>query len=151
MNESTNTPLTSDEKIMAGLAHLFGVIAALLVWAFQKDKSRFAKFQALQALTFDFVVMVVLGVLFFCGFGLVFILGFGSMFTMLNNASSPEELGPFFAFPFMFPFLIFACVTPISLLLTIVRIIAAVSVLNGKDFHYPLLGNWLERFLEKPG
>jgi len=49
--------------------------------------------------------------------------------------------------PFMFPFGIFICVVPFSLLLFLLRTFAAGSVLTGKDFHYPILGNLVENFL----
>jgi len=36
--ETVNT--TSDERVMAALSHFFGLIAAVIVWATQKDRSR---------------------------------------------------------------------------------------------------------------
>ena len=65
MNTLENIPPTSDEKMMGALAHVFGPLAAIIVWAIQKEKSRFVKFQALQALAFDMIVAVILGGFFF--------------------------------------------------------------------------------------
>ncbi len=149
MNTPANLPLSSDEKLMGALAHVFGPLAAIIVWAIQKDKSRFVKFQALQALVFDVIVAVIMGVFFFCMFGVVFLGMSGSMFTLMNNPSPGNEITPFFFLPFMFPFMIFGCVFPFSFILLIVRLVAAISVLNGQNFHYPVIGKWLDSFLEK--
>lgn len=149
MNTLENIPPTSDEKMMGALAHVFGPLAAIIVWAIQKEKSRFVKFQALQALAFDMIVAVILGGFFFCVFGVVFLGMSGSIFTAMNNPSSGNEVAPFFFLPFMFPFMIFGCIFPFSFVLMIVRLIAAISVLNGRNYHYPGIGKWLDNFLEK--
>lgn len=140
MTEQTVPVPTSDEKLMSAIAYFFGMLGAVLIWIFQKDKFRFVRFHATQALAFDFVVMVAMGVVFFCIFGSVVVGIFGAMFTTVN-ASSPSENAPlFFLVPTAMPFIIFACVFPLTLVLTIIRIFAAVSVLSGHDFRYPWLG-----------
>jgi uncharacterized Tic20 family protein len=147
MNDN-HSPLSSDEKLMGALPHFFGILVAVVVWMLQKDKSRFVKFQALQALVFDVIVMVTMGLVFSCLFGVMFLGMFGSIFMTAKTASSPDAISPLFILPFMFPFATFACVFPFSFLLLILRIIAAVSILNGRNYHYPILGNWLENFLD---
>ena len=147
MTEQTDLSPTSDERMMAALAHFFGTLGALIVWLMQKDKSRFVRFQAVQALAFHFIVMVIMIVLFVCLFGVMFIGMFGTMFAALNNSTSPENLSPFMMFPIMFPTLIFTCIFPFSLALLIIQIVAAVSVLSGNDFRYPFLGAQVEKFL----
>ena len=147
MAEETNLTPTSDERMMSALAHFFGVIAALIIWAVQKDKSRFVRFQAAQAMAFDFTVMLFMGVLFFCLFGVMFLGVFGGVFAAVNNSTSPDRLSPFMLFPIMFPFLTFTCILPFSLALLITRVVATVSVLIGNDFRYPFLGAQVEKFL----
>jgi uncharacterized Tic20 family protein len=50
-----------NDKIMAALAHisallpLMGVIAPIVIWATQKDKSEYVAFQALQAVVYQLV------------------------------------------------------------------------------------------------
>lgn len=51
---------SSDERLMATLAHSLGLLVDLIIWATQKDKSRFVRFQAMQAVAYDLAV----GVLF---------------------------------------------------------------------------------------
>jgi len=147
MIQETDLTPTSDERMMSALAHFFGMIGALIIWAIQKDKSRFVRFQAAQALAFDFAVMLLMGVLFFCLFGVMFIGMFGTMFAAFNSAASPESFSPFMIFPMMMPALMFTCIFPFSLALFVARIVAVISVLNGNNFYYPLLGKKVETFL----
>ena len=51
-------PPTSDDRLLSALAHLFGILVALIIWATHKDKSPSVRFQAVQAIAFDIVVMV---------------------------------------------------------------------------------------------
>ncbi|HLO32493.1 MAG TPA: DUF4870 domain-containing protein [Anaerolineales bacterium] len=147
MTEETTLRPTSDERMMSALAHFFGMIGALIIWAIQKDKSRFVRFQAAQALAFDFTVTLFMGLLFFCLFGVIFLGVFGTTFATLNSSTSPENINRFMVLPFMFPSLMFTCILPFSLGLLVARVVAAVSVLNGNNFHYPFLGARVEKFL----
>ena len=141
-------PPSSDERMMAALAHFFGIIGSLLVYAMQKDKSRFVRFQAAQALAFDFTVMVVTFVLFFCLFGVLFIGMFGTVFAGLSSVSQSDDFRWFLAFPILLPSLLFSCIFPISFALFIVRVVASVSVLSGSNFRYPFLGAKVQQFLD---
>jgi uncharacterized Tic20 family protein len=151
MTTPDQLPPSSDERLMGALAHFFGPLVALVVWITQKDKSRFVKFQALQALAFDVVLLLVMGVVSLCLFGLMFLGIFGTMFGTFNELSStPQDIVPFFfMLPFMFPFLTFVCILPLSLLITAVRLIASISIVNGRNYQYPLLGKWVENFLKE--
>jgi uncharacterized Tic20 family protein len=149
MSTSSEAPITSDEKLMGAVAHFFGPLVAIIVWITQKEKSRFVKFQALQALTFDMALFLVMGVSSLCIFGAMFLGMFGTLWSTLNTSSSPEDIfALFFMAPFMFPFLMFACILPFSLGITVVRLIASVSILNGRNYQYPWLGKWVENFLK---
>ena len=140
-------PPSPDERMMSALAHFFGLIAALIIWIFQKDKSGFVRFQAAQALAFDFLVMLFLGILFFCLFGIIFIGIFGAVFATLNSTLSSENFNQLFMFPFLFPFLISMCVFPVSFAILAARVVATISVLSGHNFRYPILAGRVERFL----
>lgn len=147
MNEN-HPPLSSDEKLMGAIPHLFGLLVALIIWVLQKDKSRFIRFQALQALAFYLIIAVVVGFLFTCLFGVMFLGIFGSSLLAVEAASSSDQLPQFVLLPFIFPFATFSCITPLSFLLLAVRIFAFVSVLNGRNFRYPVIANWVEKFLD---
>ncbi len=149
MTTAESSSSTSDERSMAALAHFFGLIAALIVWAVQKDKSPFVRFQSLQSLAFEAIAILVNMVLMICLFGVMFVGAFGILFASINSASSPDNVDPLFVLPMMFPFATFSCFIPMTLVYFIVRLIATVSVASGHDFRYPWLGKWLEKFLEK--
>ena len=146
----TSLETTSDERLLSAVAHFFGLLAALIIWALQKDKSKYVRFQAVQALAFDFAVAI-FGVIFsICLMSLMF-LGIAGSVLAIANSPTPEDVAPIFVMlPSMFPFGMFACVLPYSLALFFARVFAAVSVLNGRDFRYPILGKWVENFLHDP-
>ena len=147
MNDARTSTVSSDEKLMGAAAHFFGPLAALIIWGTQKDKSPFIKFHTLQALAFDLVTITSLGIFFFCAFGVVFVGMFGSILSM-TYTSSPESEFRFLLPAVLFPVMITTCITPISLLITAVRLAASFSILSGRDFRYPLIGKWLENFLK---
>lgn len=142
----TLTP-TSDEQMMAALAHFLGLIGSLIIFVIQKDKSRFVRFQAAQALAFDLITMLFFFVLFFCMFGVVFLGMFGTIFAGLNNPAQSENASWFVILPTLLPVGMFICIFPFSLALFVTRIVATISVLSGNNFHYPWLGTRVEDFL----
>lgn len=152
MNENTIAP-TSDERLMAAIAHFFGFFVALIIWATQKDKSRYVRFQSLQALVFDIVVpgivTIVVGCVVALSLGLV-ALGTGGI-AIFGSQNNPNA-GPIGTFIFLMtasPFAIPCIVIPLVMLIFVVRLIASIETFQGKDFHYPLIGNFVERSLNQ--
>ena len=137
----------ADERTMGALAHFFGIIGSLIIYVIQKDKSRFVRFQAAQALAFDLITMLFMFILFFCLFGVMFLGMFGTIFAGVNSAAQSENSSWLIIWPMMFPFLIFTFIFPFSMALFVARIIATISVLNGNNFQYPWLGTRVENFL----
>lgn len=147
MNTTDTPAISSDEKLIGAAAHFFGPLAATILWVTQKDKSRFVKFQTLQALAFDLVIVTATGVLFFCVFGIMFLGMFASLLAMMRDPSSQNEF--LFLLPAtMFPVTIFACIFPFSFVITVARLVASVSILGGRNYRYPFIGKWLEKFME---
>lgn len=95
LNESGKQPVdaTSDEKLLAMLSHLSiilgGIILPIIIWATQKDKSKFVRFHALQAIFYHiaYVVMIVAFVMLVALFFIISGVGFG-MFDSMNKQSS---------------------------------------------------------------
>jgi len=148
MNDKPQIP-TSDESLMAAISHFLGFLVALIIWATQKDKSRFVRFQSMQAMAFDVVVSVfvflVVGGLLVLIFGLI-ALGIGDI-AILGSQNNPtaEPVRAFIALMVALPFLIACILIPISAIIFVARLIATIETVQGKDFHYPWLGNLLER------
>ncbi len=90
--ESIPNAPSQNDRIMAALAHVsallpfWGVIAPIVIWVTQKDKSRFVAFQALQALAYQ-ISMILAG---FVGMA-CYMCSFFVMFVPLMMASSSEQ------------------------------------------------------------
>ena len=139
---------------MAALAHVtiilpfMGIIAPIVIWVTQKEKSEYVAFQALQALAYQLTLVLfwfLAMACYMCSF-------FGSFLGMIPlTATSPEEPNPVavggFMLTFFLPFAIFGAMFLGVILYIIYGIIAAVMVVQGKDFRYFIIGTRLERYL----
>uniref|UniRef100_A0A7C4Q316 DUF4870 domain-containing protein n=1 Tax=Bellilinea caldifistulae TaxID=360411 RepID=A0A7C4Q316_9CHLR len=142
--------LSSDERWLAALSHaavLFptlGLFAPLIVWVTRREKSDFLRFQSLQALTYQVILLlvwVVLGVLL------------GLLFTAISLTTAIVALYLQSQTPFIIlsisEFVFFAFLLVLMGLGVVLGIIAAIACLNGSHFRYPLLGGWLEKLLHR--
>ena len=144
-DEMNDTQPNQEERIMAALAHSgalilgMGIIVGVLLWATQKDKSRYVAFQSLQAVVYQIVGIIVQMVTWCCWTALYF-LSFIPLMSAAETSSEP---------PFIFFFSLFLMVVPLFLLgLWIVGgLWGAVRALQGKDFRYLVIGRQLERWL----
>jgi uncharacterized Tic20 family protein len=134
--------LTSEERVWAVLSHLsalaFGMGIALPVigWSEQRGKSKFAAFQALQALGYQSL-----------GFTLwllvELILGIVLMVILMFSLS---EMGNQVLLNVLFMGLLIVIVL-VSGLYIILPIVVAIQCALGKEIHYPVLGSRLARYL----
>jgi uncharacterized Tic20 family protein len=145
---------SKDSRTMAALAHagivipLWGLICTIIIWITQREKSRFIRFQALQAIVYHIVGMALstlLGTLtLFIGF-----IWFSSSPMAFTDFDHTTALGPgeFFP-PFLSP-LVYIGVTiwSLQILYAIYGIVGAIQALRGRDFRYILIGPWLERHI----
>jgi len=146
---SDATTLTQNEKLLAGLAHgsiLFGfftsgiggIIAALVIWLIEREKSAYAAAQALQALVYQAVTFIIT-MLFWCCWGLLWVLMI--MVPMINNPGAYQDVPP----AGMWVGLALMIVPLGAWGLTIVYgLVGAVRCLGGHDFKYVIIGNWLK-------
>ncbi len=139
---------TQDEKVTSALAHaavilpMWGIIVAAVFWATQREKSEFVKDQTLQALSWQisqvglmFVSMACYMASFFTMFGTVFM-------------GNPETMGgppPGFFFPFCIMGIYFLVIAAFI----ITGIFAAIRVLQGHAFTYPIVGGWIRRYMNE--
>lgn len=138
----TNIPSTED-RVWAVLSHLsalafgIGILLPVVGWAEQRRKSKYASFQCLQALGYQS-----LGYTIWMLFSLiVMIFVVIVMLANIDNAENQDAaLGIWMN---IFIFVIFGSIGLYFLL----PVIAAASCVLGKDFHYPFMGNRLERYL----
>ena len=153
MTEQVSNPRsTQNDKIMAALAHIsallpmMGVIAPIIIWATQKDKSEYVAFQALQAIVYQLLMIMA----WFVGMG-CYMLSFFSTFLAIPFATGSEgdPNSPFFMIGFIVPFLVMGGMFLGSGIFIVYGIFGAIMTFQGKDFRYAIIGKRLKRYLEQ--
>jgi len=135
-----------EDRLVASVGHanaivtLWGLIFPLVVWISQKDRSPLLRFQSLQALIYQGIGAIA----YFGTMAIYMIFIFGWMFLVLANpetANSPDAFAASLAPMLVFGFVYFV-LGPIFLFFAV---LAAVRILRGHDYRYPILGNQLAR------
>jgi hypothetical protein len=141
-----NTPIvsthSSDERTWATLAHasallnLFGgvggIIAALVIWLTQREKSAWVGFQALQSLVFQATVLIITVLVV----AVVWVVGFIVSFATIG-------IGTFVAVPVMIMFFFGGFVVMAAGM--VYAFFGAYQVYQGREFRYKWIGNWLQQ------
>lgn len=146
-SDAGSSPTTQDNRIIASIAHAsilipnISVIFPLIIWLSQKEKSRFVAFQALQSLVYQFILLIGWYATIACSILLIFIMGFTN--TGFDTSSPGSELA------ILLPFLGISFILLISLGFVIYGVIAAVLTLQGQNFRYFLIGDWLLRTMNQ--
>src|SRR3990170_6392259 len=145
MDTPASPPLPSqDERIMAALAHagiilpFTGILAPIVIWVTQKDKSRYVAFQAIQALSYHLILFLG-GILGFACYFASFFLMFGGIFYTSSSQNVPPLLGMFG----LLPFAVMGFILCGGFVYILYGLIAAILTLSGKDFRYFLLGDFI--------
>jgi uncharacterized Tic20 family protein len=151
---AVSTPLDPNDKIMAALAHisallpLMGVIAPIIIWVTQKDKSQYVAFQALQAVVYQLLRILA----WIVGMGCYMFSAFGIFFTIpFVSEGSGSSSSPLFFLPILLPFLILGLMFLGGFAFIIYGVIGAIQAFRGKNFRYILIGNRLEQYLQRNG
>jgi uncharacterized Tic20 family protein len=161
--DTTNPPLiaetetqpgpSQEERLLAALSHIailfsaLGIIVPAVIWVTQREKSPYTAHQALQALVFQGVaILVSLAAL---AFFICSLLGvFASVFPEAGN----EPLGEIIFGLIMAVLFISVCIMSLGQLIFIwYGINAAVVTFFGKEFRYLFVGRRLEEYLAKVG
>ncbi len=119
---------------------LWGVVTPLLVWITQHERSAFLRFQALQA-----VIYQALGFVAYLGFMTLYIVSFLAMMgaTISSRGAASSGLPAWMGISEVASFAL-SCVFMLgALAYPLLAFVAAVRVLNGRNFHYPILGSFL--------
>lgn len=143
MTQQAAQTYESESRLLAALSHAaivlqaIGVLVGIVVYVTQRDKSRFAAFQGLQAAVYQLTVMVVGIVLWMC-WGLCY---FATSIPLMADPNAYDAPPPFFWVGFG------SMVIPLGLLLlaALYGLLGAIRVWQGADFRYIGIGPWLER------
>ncbi len=146
---SEQSPPTQSARTLAALAHgsvllgLFtngvgGIVAALVIWATQKEKAPYAAAQALQSMAYQGATFLIT-MFAWCCWGIVYTLMI--LVPLLSNPGAYEATPPaglWVGLALM--------IVPLVLwgLMILYGLYGAVRCLGGHDFKYAIIGNWLE-------
>jgi uncharacterized Tic20 family protein len=130
---ATPQPLSaSDERTWAMLAHLsillnlvtgfFGLIAAVIIYAAFRERSRFVAYHALQSFVFQLIAWA----------------GFGLLATIAWTVSG--ILAAILIGCLLMPIALAVSLVPLAAL--VYGVIGAIQVNSGQDFRYWLVGDW---------
>jgi uncharacterized Tic20 family protein len=149
MTTGETTKISSDDLVMAALAHFFGLFGALIIWATQKDRSRFVKFQALQSLAFGGVLSVVMMLAMLCLMAVMFLGVAGAVLASSQPNASSTTPSSIVTLAMLSP-MSFMCIMPVSFAAAMVQIIAAISVVTGHNWRYPIIAKRVEAYMDEP-
>ena len=147
---SDERSVSQDDRLLAGLAHgsivlapftsgLGGIIAALVIWLIQREKSAYVAYQALQSLVYQAVTFLVTMIAWCCWGALWMAMIFA---PLLANPQAYETAPP----AGMWAGLVLMVVPLGVWALTILYgLWAAVRCLGGHDFRYAIIGKWLQK------
>jgi uncharacterized Tic20 family protein len=133
--------ISKEEKLMALLSHLsifipnIGIIAPIIIWVTNKEKSDFVRFNALQAIFFQLIFFILMMLFMFAG--IILMLVAIPWFDLSSNA----EPGTLFFLSMVFMFMFF----PLWIIFGIYAAIASVKSYKGKMFKYAIIGRIIER------
>jgi len=146
---------SQDERIVAALANVtivlpfWGAIGAIVIWATQKEKSRYVAFQSLQAVVYHLVLVLagfLAGACYLCS-----LVAFPVVMALSVSTVDPSaELSPAFMLPMAIPFAILGASVLGWFVFVIYGLAAAAATLQGKDFRYLVIGQRLEAYLAHP-
>jgi len=136
--------LTQEERLFAALSHVsvlfsfIGIIVPIIIWATQKNKSSYIKFQALQALIWQAVMIVFNLIIMAC------MMSF-SILPILMMSSSQNQPNPEFMIGFLVVMGSSLFLSIGSLSFVVYGLVGAVMTYHGKDFRYAIIGKRLEK------
>lgn len=139
---------TPDERTWAALAHGstlllgWGGLVPLIAWITQRQKSAFVAFHALQALAYQLLITVYSTGLALALGALGVVIIFAGVAFEGQEATEPSLVG-FFVGALM----VIGILGGFGLYIG-VGVLGGLLTLTRRDFHYPLLGRWMRRYLE---
>jgi hypothetical protein len=147
---SQSNAISQNERVLAGLAHgsillggftsgMGGIVAALVIWLVEKEKSAYVAAQALQALVYQTVTFIITMLVWCCWGVLWMLLLLPPLFANPAAYETQPPAGLWVGLMLM--------VVPLGTwgLTILYGLWAAIRCLGGHDFKYAIIGNWLDR------
>jgi uncharacterized Tic20 family protein len=153
MTDTNMTPQTPDERVMAALAHIsvllpmIGVLAPIVIWVTQREKSKYVALQSLQALVFQIAMIVIwlFGMAcYMCSF-----LGMFLPVIFVSSSGNSQSGDLIYGLTPLIPFLVLGLIVLVEFGFIVYGIVAAVMTFQGKPFRYVIIGTRVERFIQQ--
>jgi len=152
MTDLDNLTPSPDERVMAALSHvsallpLIGVIAPIVIWVTQREKSRYVAFQSLQALAYQLTMIIA----WFLSMGCYMCSFFGTFLSLFVTEAAPiSQSSDFLAILIsVLPFLVIGVIFVFGIAFVIYGVIGAILAFQGKPFRYVIIGKRVERFMQ---
>lgn len=146
------TSEAGEDRLVAALGHaavfinLTGLVVPLTAWLVGRQRSGWLHFQMLQALIFQGVFLVIslpLG---------VFMVLMGLLPLPLMASINTQSQASAVMTAMLIALLVLLAVLGVLLVVALFQMLGAVAALRalkGRDYHYPLIGRWVENYLKK--
>jgi uncharacterized Tic20 family protein len=137
----------AEERVLCAILHattpygLYALAASVAVWITQRTRSRFVALQALQAMLFQLATLAAQLVTFGLFMASFFFAAFSGLIA--RTGYTEPELTSFLIAAWVFGM---ACVFFFQLILPLWGVWAAVRILRGRNFRYPILGQLAVRW-----
>ncbi len=137
--------INTENRLLAALAHGsvvtqgLGILVGVVVYITQREKSRYAAFQGLQAAVYQLVNLIIV-------IGMWVVWGFFYGLSILSLIKL-EETNPDAAPPAIFWIAMISMFIPLiyMVLVGLYGLWGALRTWQGKDFKYLIIGSWLEK------
>lgn len=146
-------PPTSEERVMAALSHITvlipyaGLVGPIVIWITQKEKSKYVAFQALQALVYQLIMLVIGFIGMGCYMGSFLITFIAIPFATSSGSSHSNPT--LFAMTCLIPLLIIGLYLIGVFVFIVYAAAGAIMAVQGKPFRYIIIGKRVERFMQK--
>ena len=136
---------STETRLLAALSHAsvvtqgIGILVGVMVFITQREKSRYAAFQGLQAAVYQ-----ILNLILVIGMWVVWGVFYGlSMIPLFMQAEANPDAAP----PAIFWIAMTSMVLPLifMILVGLYGLWGGLRSWQGEDFRYPLIGSWLEK------
>jgi len=139
---NTFTQPTSDERLLAMLSHLSiflgGIILPIILWATQKDKSKFVRFHSLQAIFYHLAFAVIIIVFVFFMIFMLIVSGIG-----LSGFAKSGQSGEMPVFMIIVMVILYGGIFLLAFSGVGYAIYLGVKSYQGKLIKIPVIGNYV--------
>ncbi|MFW5714385.1 MAG: hypothetical protein ACOCYU_06925 [Brevefilum sp.] len=154
MKQKPIQAVPEEERTLAGLAYLLGLVPALIILMLKKSDSLSLQYHAIQAALYDGFVRLTAIMLLMVSLNTLPVLMVAAWLgtNILADFLAPE--GPLVYMILTIMLMLFAsCVIGVAavliLCLNLIDLVAAACLFAGRNWHYPIIGKWAERLIQR--